>query len=132
LRTFRNCLAVDFIRLRRLHFEFYLPVETVLDESDLDWSHLDHDAVRQQVVGKVLVLYTTPYLFHQQRQLYNHACDRPSTSSQTIERLQWTLDCDPSSIDATLMHLQCVHSLELFADIQVCVHREDYHHTHRA
>ena len=95
LRTFRNCIANHFTHLRRLQFAFYLPVETILEEVDLNWFHLDHDAVHSHV-DKILLLYTSPYLFHQQRHLYNHPCKQTSTSNETIEHLQWTLDCDPS------------------------------------
>jgi hypothetical protein len=131
LRTFRNCIANRFTRLRRLQFVFYLPVETMLEEVDLNWFHLGHDAVHSHV-DKILLLYTSPYLFHQQRHLYNHACEQTSTSNETIEHLQWTLDCDPSSVDPTLTHLQRVHSLSLYADIQGRSRRADDHDAHRA
>lgn len=93
-------------------------MRTVLDEGDLAWFHLGHDAVHQHV-DDVVRLYTSPYLLHRQRHLYNHADERTSTSNVLIDRLQWTLDCDPASIEATLTHLQQVHSLKLFANIHV-------------
>jgi hypothetical protein len=130
LRAFKNCIANRFTRLRRLQYVFYLPVETMLDEVDLDWFHLGHDAVHQHV-DKVLLLYTSPDLFHQQRHLYNHVCEQTPTSNETMEHLQWTLDCDPSSIDDTLTHLQRVHSLSLYADIQVHTRRVNHSDAHR-
>ena len=131
LRTSRNCIANRFTRLRRLEFVFYLPVETMLEEVDLNWFHLGHDAVHSHV-EKILLLYTSPYLFDQQRHLSNHACEQTSTSNETMEHLQWTLDCDPSSVSPTLTHLQRVHSLSLSADIQVRSRRADDHDAHRA
>ena len=131
LRTFRNCIANSFTRVRRLQFVFYLPVETMLEEVDLNWFPLGHDAVHSHV-EKILLLYTSPYLFHQQRHLSNHACEQTSTSNETMEHLQWTLDCDPSSVSPTLTDLQRVHSLSLDADIQVRSRRADDHDAHRA
>ena len=118
LRTFKSCVASRFTRLRRLQFAFLLPMETILDEVDLNWFHLGHDAVHQHV-DKVLLLYTSPYQLHHQRHLYNRVCEQSPTSNETMEHLQWTVDCDPSSMDDTLTHLQRVHSLMLYADIQV-------------
>jgi hypothetical protein len=52
-------------------------VEKALDEVDLDWLQLNHDAVDYHV-GKVLLLYTSPYLSHHQRHLCTHAYEQKS------------------------------------------------------
>lgn len=118
LMTFKNAVRNDLICLRRLHFVLFLPIETKLDEIDLYWFDLNHRAVEYEI-NEVMLLYTVPYLLNSQQQLCNHTFGRRSTVNEKIDHMKWAINCDPSSINASLAHLQHVNSLEFFYDIKV-------------
>ena len=96
----------------------YLPVETKLEKIDLYWFNLNHRAVEYEINEKIL-LYTVPYLFNSQRTVYNHIFGQQSTINNKINHIQWTVDCNFSSINSTLTQFQYVNSLELYYDIKV-------------
>jgi len=96
----------------------YLPVETKLEKIDLYWFDLNHRAVEYEI-NEVILLYTVPYLLNNQRKVYNHTFGRQSTINNKINHIQWTVDCNPSSINSTLPQFRYVNSLELYYDIKV-------------
>ena len=112
------------ICLRCLQFVLYLPVETKLENVDLDWFNLNHDTVQYEINELMMILYTVPYLLNNQRQVYNHTFLRQSTMNNKITDIQWGLDRDLLSFDRTLIHFQHVNSLFLFIDIKVKIFNE--------
>ena len=70
-------------------------------------------------INEVILLYTVPYLLNSQRKVYKHTFERRSTNNNKINHIQWTVNCDPLSINNILTHFQYVNSLELYYDIKV-------------
>lgn len=114
-----------FISLRSLHFVFYLPVQTKVENIDLDWFCLNHHAVQYEINELMMILYTVPYPLNSQRQISNDTFGRQLTINKNINHIQWTIDRDCLSIDRTLIHFQHVSSLVLFIDIQVGIFNGD-------
>ena len=118
LIIFKSSIKSFLVCLRNLQFVIYLPVETKLEKIDLYWFDLNHRVVEYEI-NEVILLYTVPYLLNSQRKVYNHTFGRQSTINNDINHLQWTVDCNPSSINSTLTQFQYVNSLELYYDIKV-------------
>ena len=109
--------------LRCLHFVLYLPVETKLENVDLDWFNLNHDTVQYEINELTMLLYTVPYLLNSQRQVY-HTLLRQSTMNKNITDIQWRIDRDLLSLDQTLIHFRHVDSLFLSIDMKVKIFNE--------
>ncbi len=118
LITLKSSITSFLVCLRNLQFVIYLPVETKLEKIDLYWFDLNHRAVEYEI-NEVILLNTVPYLLNSQRKVYNHTFGRQSTINNKINHIQWTVDCNPSSINITLTQFQYVNSLELYYDIKV-------------
>ena len=114
------------IRLYRLHFVLYLPVETKLEKLDLDWSKLDHQAVEYEI-NDVMFLYTVPSILNSQRRVCNETFVQQSTINNDITHIEWVINRDLLSLDTTLVHFQHVQSLQLVFDVTVSIEYELLH-----